>query len=152
MTLHKPVCLSSSLPSFSLRATTTVKANLWRPASPLTRSLSWSVGRTKLALCVVSGSLHLCATVFFHAGSEDGRVHMWSTESGMKVAVLDGKHQGPISSLQFNPRNMMFASACTNMVRTDARQHTVAFCCTANAHWEFLLSFQTFWLPCIDDL
>lgn len=73
-------------------------------------------------------SLEACFTPdsqFVMIGSEDGRVHMWSTESGMKVAVLDGKHQGPISTLQFNPRNMMFASACTTM---------------------------TFWLPCIDDL
>lgn len=52
----------------------------------------------------------------FCAGSEDGRIHVWSTESGMKVAVLDGKHPGPITTLQFNPRYMMFASACTNMV------------------------------------
>lgn len=50
------------------------------------------------------------------AGSEDGRVHVWSTESGMKVAVLDGKHPGPISSLQFNPRYMTFVSACTSTV------------------------------------
>lgn len=36
----------------------------------------------------------------------------------MKVAVLDGKHPGPINTLQFNPRYMTFASACTNMVRS----------------------------------
>lgn len=48
-------------------------------------------------------------------GSEDGRVHVWSTDSGMKVAVLDGK-QGPINTLQFNPRFMTFASACSTMV------------------------------------
>lgn len=53
------------------------------------------------------------------AGSEDGRVHVWSTESGMKVAVLDGKHPGPINTLQFNPRYMTFASACTNTVRAN---------------------------------
>uniref|UniRef100_A0A8C4Z7E8 WD repeat-containing protein 82-like n=1 Tax=Gadus morhua TaxID=8049 RepID=A0A8C4Z7E8_GADMO len=52
---------------------------------------------------------------FVMIGSEDGRVHVWSTESGMKVAVLDGKHAGPINTLQFNPRYMTFASACTNM-------------------------------------
>ncbi|MEQ2269271.1 WD repeat-containing protein 82 [Xenotaenia resolanae] len=62
---------------------------------------------------------------FVMIGSEDGRVHVWSTESGMKVAVLDGKHPGSINTLQFNPRYMTFASACTNM---------------------------SFWLPCIDDL
>lgn len=35
----------------------------------------------------------------------------------MKVAVLDGKHTGPITCLQFNPKFMTFASACSNMVR-----------------------------------
>lgn len=34
----------------------------------------------------------------------------------MKVAVLDGKHTGPITCLQFNPKFMTFASACSNMV------------------------------------
>ncbi|XP_055365201.1 uncharacterized protein LOC114855832 isoform X3 [Betta splendens] len=57
---------------------------------------------------------------FVMIGSEDGRVHVWSTESGMKVAVLDGKHTGPINTLQFNPRYMTFASACTNMLVLDS--------------------------------
>ncbi|KAM6927223.1 WD repeat-containing protein 82-like [Xenentodon cancila] len=72
-------------------------------------------------------SLEACFTPdsqFVMIGSEDGRVHVWSTETGMKVAVLDGKHPGPINTLQFNPRYMTFASACTNM---------------------------KFWLPCTDD-
>ncbi|CAK6955481.1 hypothetical protein KUCAC02_030788 [Scomber scombrus] len=63
-------------------------------------------------------SLEACFTPdsqFVMIGSEDGRVHVWSTESGMKVAVLDGKHSGPINTLQFNPRYLTFASACTNM-------------------------------------
>ena len=41
---------------------------------------------------------------------------MWNAESGMKVALLDGKHTGPITCLQFNPKFMTFASACSNMV------------------------------------
>lgn len=49
-------------------------------------------------------------------GSEDGKIHVWNGESGMKVAVLDGKHTGPITCLQFNPKFMTFASACSNMV------------------------------------
>ena len=40
----------------------------------------------------------------------------WNRESGIKVAVLDGKHTGPITCLQFNPKFMTFASACSNMV------------------------------------
>ncbi|XP_046880647.1 WD repeat-containing protein 82-like isoform X1 [Hypomesus transpacificus] len=72
-------------------------------------------------------SLEACFTPdskFVMIGSEDGRIHMWSTESGMKIAVLDGKHSGPINTLQFNPKYMTFASACTNMA---------------------------FWLPCVND-
>lgn len=60
---------------------------------------------------------------FFHplltccTGSEDGKIHVWNAESGMKVALLDGKHTGPVTCLQFNPKFMTFASACSNMVR-----------------------------------
>ncbi|MGH0185541.1 UNVERIFIED_CONTAM: hypothetical protein FKN15_018001 [Acipenser sinensis] len=57
-------------------------------------------------------------------GSEDGKIHVWNAESGMKVAVLDGKHTGPVTCLQFNPKFMTFASGCSNMA---------------------------FWLPTIDD-
>lgn len=55
-------------------------------------------------------------TIVCVAGSEDGKIHVWNAESGMKVAVLDGKHTGPITCLQFNPKFMTFASACSNMV------------------------------------
>lgn len=55
--------------------------------------------------------------MFVCLGSEDGKIHVWNGESGMKVAVLDGKHTGPITCLQFNPKFMTFASACSNMVR-----------------------------------
>ncbi|MCJ8729552.1 hypothetical protein PDJAM_G00107790 [Pangasius djambal] len=61
---------------------------------------------------------------FVMMGSEDGKIHVWNAESGMKVAVLDGKHTGPVTCLQFNPKFMTFASACSNMA---------------------------FWLPTIDD-
>ncbi|MGH0187828.1 UNVERIFIED_CONTAM: hypothetical protein FKN15_026573 [Acipenser sinensis] len=50
-------------------------------------------------------------------GSEDGKIHVWNAESGMKVAVLDGKHTGPVTCLQFNPKFMTFASGCSNMRR-----------------------------------
>lgn len=57
-------------------------------------------------------------------GSEDGKIHVWNAESGMKVALLDGKHTGPITCLQFNPKFMTFASACSNMVRGACRVET----------------------------
>ncbi|XP_037108842.1 WD repeat-containing protein 82-like isoform X2 [Syngnathus acus] len=63
-------------------------------------------------------NLEACFTPDSHfvmIGSEDGRVHVWSTENGMKVAVLDGKHPRPISVVQFNPLYMTFATACTHM-------------------------------------
>ncbi|ELV10383.1 WD repeat-containing protein 82 [Tupaia chinensis] len=53
---------------------------------------------------------------FIMIGSEDGKIHVWNGESGIKVAVLDGKHTGPITCLQFNPKFMTFASACSNMI------------------------------------
>ncbi|KAL0588163.1 WD repeat-containing protein 82 [Plecturocebus cupreus] len=52
---------------------------------------------------------------FIMIGSEDGKIHVWNGESGIKVAVLDGKHTGPITCLQFNPKLMTFASARSNM-------------------------------------
>ncbi|XP_021097635.1 WD repeat-containing protein 82 isoform X1 [Heterocephalus glaber] len=56
---------------------------------------------------------------FIMIGSEDGKIHVWNGESGIKVAVLDGKHTGPITCLQFNPKFMTFASACSNMLRQE---------------------------------
>ncbi|KAH0630035.1 hypothetical protein JD844_012604 [Phrynosoma platyrhinos] len=61
---------------------------------------------------------------FIMIGSEDGKIHVWNGDTGMKVAVLDGKHTGPITCLQFNPKFMTCASACSNMA---------------------------FWLPTLDD-
>uniref|UniRef100_A0A2I3GWQ4 WD repeat-containing protein 82 n=1 Tax=Nomascus leucogenys TaxID=61853 RepID=A0A2I3GWQ4_NOMLE len=52
----------------------------------------------------------------FTADSQfDGKIHFWNGESGIKVAVLDGRHTGPITCLQFNPKFVTFASGCTNM-------------------------------------
>ncbi|KFP04884.1 Twinfilin-2, partial [Calypte anna] len=59
---------------------------------------------------------------FIMIGSEDGKIHVWNGESGMKVAVLDGKHTGPITCLQFNPKFMTFASACSNMLVLGAQK------------------------------
>uniref|UniRef100_A0A3Q0R2X0 WD repeat domain 82 n=1 Tax=Amphilophus citrinellus TaxID=61819 RepID=A0A3Q0R2X0_AMPCI len=78
--------------------------------------------------CYKGISLEACFTPdsqFVMIGSEDGRVHVWSTESGMKVAVLDGKHSGPISALQFNPSFMTFVSACSNTVRANVFHQSV---------------------------
>lgn len=52
---------------------------------------------------------------FIFSGSTDGRVHVWNADTGFKVCVLNGDHPGPVQCVQFNPKYMMLASACTNM-------------------------------------
>lgn len=86
MTSHKAVFLSSSV---CRRATTTVKENPWRPASPLTHSLSWLVGITELALHVVFGPPRLCyrQCVFLHRlrGRTSSHVEHWEWDEGGRV-------------------------------------------------------------------
>lgn len=53
---------------------------------------------------------------FYQAGSSDGKVHVWSADSGKKVAVLDGLHPSACQNVKFNPKFMMIATACTNLV------------------------------------
>ena len=57
------------------------------------------------------------------AGSTDGKVHSWSTETGAKIAILSSDHPGPIQNMQFNPKYMMMATACTNMVSVTSLQN-----------------------------
>jgi COMPASS component SWD2 len=52
---------------------------------------------------------------FVLSGSDDGIVHVWSVESGEKIAALDGGHPGPTTQVQFNPRFMTMATACSNV-------------------------------------
>lgn len=52
---------------------------------------------------------------FVFVGSTDGRIHVWNAETGKKTAELPCSHNGPVQCVQFNPKYMMLASACTNM-------------------------------------
>ncbi|XP_031570854.1 WD repeat-containing protein 82-like [Actinia tenebrosa] len=52
---------------------------------------------------------------YVFSGSQDGRIHIWASDSGHKVVTLDGNHPGPTKCMAFNPKYMMLASACTNM-------------------------------------
>uniref|UniRef100_A0A3B5M357 Twinfilin n=1 Tax=Xiphophorus couchianus TaxID=32473 RepID=A0A3B5M357_9TELE len=79
---------------------------------------------------------------FVMIGSEDGKIHVWNAESGMKVALLDGKHTGPITCLQFNPKFMTFASACSNMLVLGAYREP-------QQHWD--QDYDHFLLPLLDD-
>ena len=50
---------------------------------------------------------------FVTSGSSDGRIHIWNAENGQKVCVLNGDHKSPVQCVQFNPKYMMMASACS---------------------------------------
>ncbi|XP_074644146.1 WD repeat-containing protein 82-like [Tubulanus polymorphus] len=52
---------------------------------------------------------------FVFSGSTDGRVYCWNTETGARVAILNAEHGGAVQCVQFNPKYMMLASACSNM-------------------------------------
>jgi COMPASS component SWD2 len=52
---------------------------------------------------------------FVISGSSDGRIHIWNSENGQKVCVLNGDHKNPVQCVQFNPKYMMMASACSVM-------------------------------------
>ena len=59
--------------------------------------------------------------VIYIVGSQDGTVHVWSSDTGERITVLDGGHPGPTHCVQFNPKLMMMATACTSMVRERER-------------------------------
>ena len=58
---------------------------------------------------------------FVICGSSDGKVHVWNAEKGNKVAILQSDHNETIQCLQFNPKFMMYASACHQMVRLNTK-------------------------------
>ena len=62
------------------------------------------------------------------AGSTDGRIYVWNTETGARVAALNADHTGPVQCVQFNPKYMMLASACNNMVSRQIILHAVPWC------------------------
>jgi len=48
-------------------------------------------------------------------GCEDGSIYVWHTLTGREVTVFQG-HAGPVGVVQWNPKTMMIASGCTNLV------------------------------------
>ena len=50
------------------------------------------------------------------SGSQNGRIHVWSADTGEEVTVLDGGHPHPSHCVQFNPKFMMIASSCKSIV------------------------------------
>ena len=69
-----------------------------------------------MASSVLGPPAVVCSLHSVYIGSDDGMVYAWSVDSGEQVATLDGGHPGPTTSVQFNPRFMTLASACTNVV------------------------------------
>jgi len=52
---------------------------------------------------------------FILAGAEDGTIHVWQSQTGKEVAVWKG-HASGVGVVQWNPKSMMVASGCTNLV------------------------------------
>lgn len=48
-------------------------------------------------------------------GSEDGSIHAWDVATGSSVGKFSG-HSGPAQVVKFNPRYLMMASGCANVV------------------------------------
>ena len=71
--------------------------------------------------------VHACDQFFSDrviVGSQDGRIHVWSADTGEEMAILDGGHPHPSHCVQFNPRLMMMASACRSLVgKNDLMQY-----------------------------
>ena len=49
-------------------------------------------------------------------GSSNGKIYVWSADSGKRISVIDGMHPGSTHCVTFNPKYMMFASSCSNLV------------------------------------
>lgn len=56
---------------------------------------------------------------YIFSGSTGGRVQVWNILTGNRVCALqsgDEDHPGVVSCVRFNPKYMMLATACKNMV------------------------------------
>jgi len=51
---------------------------------------------------------------YLYGGLPEGRVVVWNVQTGMTVAELGG-HSDQVNAVAFNPKKMMFASACTSL-------------------------------------
>jgi len=65
------------------------------------------------------GALDCCfspdSSFVFAASGGDSKIHVWAVETGRHVTALQSDHSPTVQALQFNPKFMMLASACTHM-------------------------------------
>lgn len=52
---------------------------------------------------------------YIFAGTTDGSIHVWDADKASRVTILKGERNSPIQCVQFNPKFMMLASACSKM-------------------------------------
>lgn len=52
---------------------------------------------------------------YLFAGTTDGSIYAWDADKGSQVTILKGERSSPIQCIQFNPKFMMLAAACTKM-------------------------------------
>ena len=106
---------------------------------------------------------------FVFSGSVDGKLHVWHAESGHKVCSFNADHTGPVQCVQFNPKYMMLASGCTNMVINHfAALFSTRYLDSPRFNWTligfffnwtlfelicsiYIFPLQAFWLPTLDD-
>lgn len=52
---------------------------------------------------------------YLFSGTTEGSIYVWDADRGTKVTILKGERNSPVQCVQFNPKYMMLASACTKM-------------------------------------
>jgi COMPASS component SWD2 len=51
---------------------------------------------------------------YLYGGTPEGRILVWNVQTGLSVADLGG-HSDQVNAVVFNPKKMLFASACTSL-------------------------------------
>ena len=54
---------------------------------------------------------------FVISGSSDGRIHIWNSENGQKVCVLNGDHRSPVQCVQVRWGNIAAGPAALQCTR-----------------------------------
>ena len=88
---HSQVCIPGDLKEDYFQIYVSVKGHLNSKQLPLEASFSPD-------------------SQFVISGSSDGRIHIWNSENGQKVCVLNGDHQGPVHCVQVSlPSQLQFS-------------------------------------------
>lgn len=73
------------------------------------------------------------------AGKHSGRIHVWDTETGVLLFVLEG-HQGGVSGLEFDPSGRRLASSSSDQTVRIWDLYSGVCVCTTPAHTDWIVS------------